>query len=186
MDDYITPFDMWPAMNITEEALNALEPIYLSYFIKWDGFKNYMVASNDGFKSLSDTGEWTRQGYVEDYDQIDSPGYLVHPWLKYPKYGHARVTDVCSNLIRNGYMTRDYAVELVKTHDHKLDPKALEDFLNFLQITPLQFQEKVDKVYEGSGLFLRDTLGNWKLKNPIWEESKHAREDEHANGGDKL
>ena len=84
-------------------------------------------------------------------------------------------------------MTRDYAVELVKAHDHKLDPKALQDFLNFLQITPKQFNEKVDKVYEGSGLFFRDTLGNWKLKNPIWEESKHASiEDEHANGGNEL
>lgn len=181
MDDFITPFDLHPAQTISEEQLDKLEPVYLSYFLKWDGFKNYMVASNDGFKSLSDTGEWTRQGFIEDYDQIDSPGYLVHPWLKYPKYGHARTTDVCSNLIRNGYMTREYAVELVKAHDHKLDPVALSDFLKFTQINSKDFYRHLDIMYQESGLFERQD-GVWKLKHPIWEESNGR--DENTAGGD--
>jgi N-acetyl sugar amidotransferase len=171
MDDKIGLFELHPAIMPTEEEIEQLEPVYLSYFFKWDGFKNYMIASNDGFKSLSDTGEWTRQGYIEDYDQIDSAGYLVHPWLKYPKYGHARTTDVCSNLIRNGYMTRDHAIQLVRAHDHKLDPKALQEFLQFTQISCELFSKTTDKIYEGSGLFTRQNDGTWKLKNPIWEES---------------
>jgi N-acetyl sugar amidotransferase len=183
MDDEITPFDLHPAVMPSEEEIEQLEPIYLSYFFKWDGFKNYTIASNDGFKSLSDTGEWTRQGYVEDYDQIDSAGYLVHPWLKYPKFGHARTTDVCSNLIRNGYITREYAVELVKAHDHKLDERALQDFLHFTQINAELFYKTLHKIYNRD-IFDQMPDGTWKLKHPIWEEKDGRHED--TAGGDKL
>ena len=168
-DDYISPFDMWPAQMPPKEDIENLEPIYLSYFHPWDGFKNMSVARNDGFKTLGDTQEWVRQGYVEDYDQIDAPGYLVHPWLKYPKFGHARTTDVCCNMIRNGYMTRQYAVELVRQYDHMLDPVALNDFLSFLRISAEEFFNHVDKLYNKDIFYqTEDTI--WKLKTPVWEE----------------
>jgi hypothetical protein len=32
--------------------------------------------------------------YPEDYDQVNSIAYLEHPWLKYPKFGFARATDI--------------------------------------------------------------------------------------------
>lgn len=169
-DDAISEFEMWPAYMPPQEEIEKLEPIYMSYFHPWDGFKNMSIASNDGFKTLGDTQEWVRQGYVEDYDQIDAPGYLVHPWLKYPKYGHARATDICCNMIRNGYMTREYAIQLVRQHDHKLDPVALSDFLNFLHLDAGNFWTQIDKVYNRD-LFYKDEKEDvWKLKNPIWEE----------------
>ena len=181
LDDDITVKDMNmvtmpPYTEIMESGVN---PIYLSYFFPWDGFKNMSLASGFGFKTLGDTGEWVRQGFIEDYDQIDSPGYLVHPWLKYPKFGHSRATDVASNLIRNGYMTRKLGVELVKLHDHKLDPRALRDFLDFTGIPPTQFFEKVDTLYNRELFFKEDDV--WKLKNPIWEEEENGRQgDTHT------
>ena len=177
LGDGITEFDMWPSVMPPKEEIEKLEPIYMSYFHPWDGFKNMSIASNDGFKTLGDTGEWNRQGYIEDYDQIDAPGYLVHPWLKYPKYGHARTTDVACNMIRNGYMTREYAIQLVKQHDHKLDPIALQDFLTFLRMDAGNFFTQVDKVYNGDLFFKEEQADGthiWKLKNPIWEEEENG------------
>lgn len=162
----IRPF-IYPTAEEIEGA--KLDPQYLSYYVPWSGYANKELARSRGFKTLDDTGEWDREGFVENYDQIDSAGYLVHPWLKYPKYGHARITDVCSNWIREGRMTREEAIELVREHDHKLDPVALADFLEFTGYTEEEFREIVDRFYNRE--LFEKVDGEWKLKTPIWEES---------------
>lgn len=146
-----------------EEVENAcIEPVYLSYFFPWDGYHNCEIAKKYGFKSLDDTDEWKREGYIEDYDQIDAIGYLVHPWLKYYKYGHARVTDVCCYWIRSGKISRNEAIELVKEHDHKLDPRVLNDFLEFTGYTEKEFWEIAER-FRNKEIWER--IGSeWKLK----------------------
>lgn len=96
-----------------------MEPIFLSYFVPWDGHRNYGVATKYGFRDL--THEWQREGYVEHYDQIDSVAYLINPWLKYPKFGFGRTTDVVDYWRRSGRITEEKALGLINEHDHKLD-----------------------------------------------------------------
>jgi len=152
----------------TPEIVANLEPIYLSYFYPWDGYKNYLLAKRFGFRDAN--GEWNREGFIENYDQIDTLGYVVHPWLKYPKYGHARATDIACNWIRNGYITRDKGIKIVKENDHKLDPKALDDFLRFTGYSDREFWEIVEKFWNRN-IFERTDIG-WKLKDPIWEQEE--------------
>jgi len=167
LDEDITMKDLnaiiYPAKEEIEQA--GLEPIYLSYFVPWDGYHNYQTAKKYGFKSLGDTGEWKREGYIEDYDQIDAIGYLVHPWLKYYKFGHARATDVCSYWIRTGRLTRDEAIQLVREHDHKLDPRSLKDFCEFTGYAEKEFWEIAERfrnkeIWEKVG-------GEWRLRTPL-------------------
>ncbi|MDD5530158.1 MAG: N-acetyl sugar amidotransferase [bacterium] len=158
---------VYPAKEEIEKA--GLEPIYLSYFVPWDGYKNLELARKYGFKSLDDTGEWKREGYIEDYDQIDSYGYLLHPWLKYPKFGHARTTDVACYWIRTGRLTREEAIKLVKENDHKLDKEVLKDFIDFIGYTEKEFWAVVDKLYNKE--LFEKVDGKWVLKNPIWKQS---------------
>jgi len=169
LDDEIKIEDLnsivYPSNEEIEKA--RLEPIYLSYFIRWDGYKNMQIAKKHGFKSLGDTGEWEREGYIEDFDQIDAIGYLVHPWLKYPKYGHARATDVACYWIRTGRITREEGIKLVKEHDHKLDKKALSDFLDFVGRTEKEFWQTADKFYNKE--IFEKTKGQWKIKDPIYK-----------------
>jgi len=168
LDEDISIRDLNACVYPTKEEIEkaGLEPIYLSYFIPWDGYKNCQLAKKYGFKSLDDTREWNREGYIEDYDQIDAIGYLVHPWLKYPKFGHARATDVCSYWIRTGRITREEAIKLVKEHDHKLDQRALKDFLDFTGYTEMEFWDIVERFYNRK--IFEKVDGKWKLKNPIW------------------
>lgn len=56
-----------------------------------------------GFHDL--THEWDRTHHAENFDQIDSRAYLVHSWMKYPKFGHAAATDYTARYIRYGMMT---------------------------------------------------------------------------------
>ena len=164
-------WNLWYDKGITKEELemirypdakivDKLEPIYLSYFYPWDGRKNYELAKKFGFRDLEH--EWHREGYIEHYDQIDSIGYLINPWFKYLKYGHARATDVACYWIRNGYISRGYGMKLVREHDHKLDQKTLDDFLDFTGYTDKEFWDLAEKFYNKELFEHKD--GKWILK----------------------
>ena len=144
----------------------ALEPVYLSYFVPWNSYGNYLFAKKRGFRDLSK--EWKRNHHVEDFDQVDSRAYLVHPWLKYPKFGHATASDYASRFIRYGLMTREEAIELVKKRDHNIDPLSVRDFIEFAGYTIAEFWEMVDSFYSQE-LFKKNDFGEWVLRNAVWE-----------------
>jgi hypothetical protein len=164
----ISKKDLNPLVYPTKEEIDKakLEPIYLSYFIPWDGYRNYQIAKKYGFKDI--THEWKREGYIEDYDQIDTIGYLVNPWLKYPKFGFARATDVSCYWIRSGRITREEGIKFIKEHDHKLDQKVLQDFLDFTGYNHKEFWDIVEKFWNRD--IFEKVDGVWRLKNPIWEQ----------------
>jgi N-acetyl sugar amidotransferase len=166
LDDELTMKDLNPGVlpGKKEIAKAKLEPIYLSYFLPWDGYENFKWAQTRGFKSLDDTGEWKREGFLEQYGQIDTIGYLTHSWFKFPKYGHNLVTDVASLYIRAGRMTRAEAVKLVNEEDYKLDRKMLKDFLDFTEYKEEDFWKVVEKFANKDIVEKRN--GVWRLKEP--------------------
>jgi len=169
LDEQISKKDLslclYPDAGIIEQS--ALEPIYLSYFVRWSSYRNYLLARSKGFRDL--THEWRRQHHVEDFDQIDSRAYLLHPWMKYPKFGHASATDYASKFIRYGLISREEGLALVKKHDHQLDPLVVRDFCEFLGYSAAEFWSIVDKFYNQE-IFKQDANGEWKIKSPLWEQ----------------
>ncbi len=148
----------------SKEELQKLDPIYISYFIEWNSFKNYEFAKTRGFKDLSH--EWNRSHHIENFDQIDSRAYLIHSWLKYPKFGHASATDYAARMIRYGMLTRDEAIKLVEEKDGNLDSKSIDDFCEFLGYSKKEFYEIIDKLYNRE-LFFKNNIGKWELKEKI-------------------
>lgn len=149
------------------EQLEKLDPMYVSYFMPWNSYSNYLFAKKRGFKDLSH--EWDRTHHIENFDQIDSRAYLVHSWLKYPKFGHASATDYAARFIRYGLITRDEAKMLVKKHDHALDTKSVSDFIEFTNYSETEFWAIIDNLYN-KDLFEKDRFGQWVLKIPVWNE----------------
>jgi N-acetyl sugar amidotransferase len=146
----------------TEIELNKLDPIYLSYFVEWNSFKNYEIAKRKGFHDL--THEWDRTHHVENFDQIDSPAYLVHSWMKYPKFGHASATDYAARMVRYGILSREEAINLVKKRDHNLDPRSVREFCDFLDYSETTFWNIIDTHFNRD-LFIKDKFDKWVLKN---------------------
>lgn len=163
----VSPKDLSLTRAPEQGELNKLEPIYISYFVPWNSFSNYELAKKHGFHDL--THEWNRTHHVENFDQIDSRAYLVHSWLKYPKFGHAAATDYGARMVRYELIDRKRAVELVKEHDHKLDSLCVRDFCEFCGYTETEFWEIIDKLYN-TEIFRKDKNGQWILKHPVWEE----------------
>lgn len=160
----ITKEDLYLTNAPTLEEMERLDPMYVSYFIPWNSFANYEFAKKHGFHDLSH--EWERSHHVENFDQIDSRAYLVHSWMKYPKFGHASATDYAARMVRYGMVTRDEAISLVKEHDHNLDHKSVRDFCRFVGYSETEFWNIIDKFYNRD-IFMQDECGRWKLKNPI-------------------
>lgn len=166
-DGDVTLDDLYLTKAPSPEVLDKLDPIYISYFLPWNSFKNYEFARKLGFHDL--THEWDRTHHVENFDQVDSRAYLVHPWLKYPKFGHATATDYASRMVRYGLISRDEAVKLVKEHDSKLDPLAVRDFCQFCGYKEYEFWKIIDSLYNRE-IFVKDELDRWVLKHPVWED----------------
>ena len=163
----VTAQDLFLTRAPAPEVLEKLDPIYISYFVPWNSVEHAVFARQHGFHDL--THEWKRTQCVEDFDQVDSRAYLVHPWLKYPKFGHSSATDYASRLVRYGLISREKAVQLVREHDSALDPLCVRDFCEFCGYTEAEFWAIVDRFYNKT-LFTKNSLGEWILKHPVWEE----------------
>lgn len=149
------------------ENIDEIEPIYLGYFVDWNSYSNYIFAKSRGFSDL--THEWSRTHHAENFDQVDSRAYLVHAWMKYPKFGHASATDYAARFIRYGMISRNEALEIVKKHDHALDPRCVEDFCEFFGYSKSEFYSIIDKLYNQE-IFMKNKFGQWVLKNPPWQK----------------
>ena len=162
-DGQLSEKDLEFARMPTNEEMEkfGLEPIYLSYFVPWNSHHNYQVAKKWGFKHLGH--EYSREGSIDNYDQIDSIGYLLHPHMKYLKYAHSSATDNASRWIRYGLKTREEMIPVVEELDGKLDQGIVEKFCEFVQLDVDKFWRIMDKWYNPE-LFEQDRDGVWHPK----------------------
>jgi N-acetyl sugar amidotransferase len=176
LGETITEF--WVKRGISIRELNAIippaqedlervkpEPIFMSYFTGWDDERNYQIAKRYGFKDLHH--EWHREGHPEEYSQIDSYAYILNIWLKYPKFGFARTTDIVARWVRKNKISREEGIRLIMKHDHRLDQRALDDFLDFMGYKPKEFWDIVEKFWNKD--IFEKVDGTWRLKEPIWK-----------------
>ena len=169
VDENISYEDLSFLEGPSVEELDKIDPIYLSYFVPWNTIANYEFAKTRGFKDL--TGEWDRTNHIENFNQIDSMGYLMNAWMKYPKFGHAYATDYAARWVRYGMLTREEAVKLAEEKDHALDPKIVDDFCAFTGYTLTEFYSIIEKHYN-KDLFEKNRFGQWRLKKEYIEERR--------------
>jgi hypothetical protein len=148
-----------PTKKEMEEA--GLESIYLSYFVPWNSHHNFQVAQKWGFRHLGH--EHDREGTIDNYDQIDSLSYMLNPYLKYLKFGHATATDIGSKWIRYGMKTREEMIPIIEERDGKLDQDVIEKFCEFTDLSIVEFWKIMDKWYNRD-LFEQDSDGIWHPK----------------------
>lgn len=110
--------------------------------------------------------DWMRQGGGDNYSQIDSLGYMIHLWTKFVKFGFQRVSDIACRHVREGLITREQAVQLIKDEDWRCDPLAKKDFCRTIGITEEEFNETIDR-FANRDLLVKDANGNWRRKDLI-------------------
>jgi N-acetyl sugar amidotransferase len=169
--DWISPElperDLTPYFGPSEEELDAAGTlaVFLGYYFEWDPDKTREVAQAHGF--AADTAG-PRTG-LYDYADIDDDFISVHHWLKWYKFGFTRLFDNLSLEIRNGRMTREEAVALVRARGDDTPHEDIDKLCAFLRVSRNQFVE-VCETFRNLEIWQRDG-GSWKISGflvPEW------------------
>ena len=138
---------------------------FMGYYKFWDPQENfYYCTENTGFTPNTERSEGTYSKYASLDDRID--GY--HYYLAYIKFGIGRTTSDAAHEIRDGKITREEGIALVKRYDGEFPKKHFEEFLEYCSITEKQFHEVMDS-WRSDHLW-EHVDGAWRLKHPIWDE----------------
>lgn len=142
---------------------NGIEFHWWGYYNKWTPQENYYYATkNTGFMANpSGRMEGTYSKYAQLDDAIDSLLY----YLMYIKYGFGRATSDAAHEVRDGHITREEAVLLVKKFDGEFPEKSIKTFLEYVDLSMDEFVEVVDR-------FRQDHI--WEKKKKEWKLIKQV------------
>jgi N-acetyl sugar amidotransferase len=141
------------------DALEAhgVHAIFLGSYFPWDPLTSLEVARAYGFQA--DPGG-PRTGFY-DYADIDDDFVSIHHWLKWYKFGFTRLFDNLSLEIRNGRMTRDQAVRVIRQAGDQTPHKDIDRFCVFAGITQERFFEICEQFRNSEIWSRRD--GKWTI-----------------------
>lgn len=152
-----------PAAEYLEEK--GVEVHYLGYYLKWDPQEcYYYAAENTGFQANSERTEGTYSKYSSIDDQID----MFHYYTTLAKFGIGRATYDAAQEIRNGKITREEGVQLVKRYDQEFPKKYFKQFCEYIGVSEAEFHATVDK-FRSPHLWAYDQ-GEWELRHAVWHE----------------
>jgi hypothetical protein len=139
---------------------------YLGYYLPWDPQECfYYAVENAGFQANSERTEGTYSKYSSIDDRID----MFHYFTTLVKFGIGRATYDAAQEIRNGKITRDEGVNLVKRYDQEFPIKYFNEFLDYIGLTEKQFTETIDRFRSPH---LWEKVGNkWHLKHTVWQQT---------------
>lgn len=163
----ISEKDLVPYLAPSNENLEKLgtELHFYGYYKKWIPQENYYYCvENTGFQANPVRSEGTYSKYASLDDKID--GY--HYYLSYIKFGLGRCTSDTAHEIRDGHLTREEGVALVKKFDGEFPQKNFNAFLEYCDITEEYFWEVVNS-WRSPHLWEKNN-GEWKLKYKVWDE----------------
>lgn len=138
--------------------------IFLGYFKKWGpSTSNHYCQKNTGFRPNPDGR--SPATYI-DYHSLDDATDAFHFYMQFIKFTFGGCTSDASIEIRNGLITREKAVEMVKKYDSEFPPRPyFENFLNYMDLTEDEFWQTVEKFRTPQLWEKKD--GTWKQKYQV-------------------
>lgn len=131
----------YPAMRDLKQL--RYRSVCLGSYIPWDvKTQSRLIMDELGWRG--DDVEGMPPG-LYPYEKIECAMQGVRDYLKFLKRGYARVTQMTALDIRNGRLEKDEADKLIAEWEGK-KPPSLAIFLEFLDITEIQFNEIVGKL----------------------------------------
>ncbi len=149
------------------EALGA-QMHWFSYYQKWVPQEHYYYAiENTGFKANPERSEGTYSKYASLDDKTDG----FHYYMAFIKFGIGRATADAAHEIRDGHLTREEGVALVKKYDGEFPKKNFKEILEYLGMTEAEFWEVIEFYREMvPHVWQRAAGGEWKLRKQVSDE----------------
>lgn len=156
-----TPYMPSHVRSISE---SKIEVHYLGYYHRWDPQECfYYAVEQTGFK----VNDQRTEGSYSKYSSIDDKIDPFHYYTTLIKFGLGRASYDAAQEIRNGKITREEGVDLVRKFDDEFPDRYFQDFLDYVDITEKEFFETLD-------LFRPEHLwklsgDKWSLKHTVWQ-----------------
>jgi N-acetyl sugar amidotransferase len=148
---------------LEEMQKTGVECHFMGYYRKWTPQENYYYAAeHTGFISNPDgRSEGTYSKYASLDDRLDG----FHYYLAFIKFGIGRATSDAAHEIRDGHLTRDEGVALVRRFDGEFPKKHFHTFLNYTGLTEEKFEQVIDS-FRSPHLWEK-VDGEWKLRHKV-------------------
>ena len=161
-----------PSSEVIERR--GVECHFMGYYHKWIPQELYYYCSeNTGFvANPQGRSEGTYSKYASLDDRLDG----FHYYLAYVKFGIGRATSDAAHEIRDGHITREEGINLVRQFDGEFPARHCQDFLNYTGLTEDELHASID-VWRSPHLWDRRD-GKWHLKHAIWHQE--AQPDDQA------
>ncbi len=163
-EDWISPElsrkDLAPYFGPTDVELAGagVLAIFLGYYLGWDPERSVQVARAHGFESRS---EGPRTG-LYDYADIDDDFISIHHWFKWYKFGFTRLFDNLSLEIRNGRLTRDAAVEIIRAKGDDTPRGDIAKLCAWMGVSEDRFFD-VAEGFRNPDVWKRGADGVWRI-----------------------
>jgi len=119
----------------------GLDIHFFGYYKQWVPQELYYHAVEyTGFRPRYARNEGTYSKYASFDDKIDG----FHYYLSYIKFGIARATADTAHEIRDGHITREEGIGLIKRFDGEFPMENFKVFLEYCNITEEYFYEVID------------------------------------------
>jgi N-acetyl sugar amidotransferase len=149
-----------PSADSLEQA--GIQVHYLGYYVKWDPQEcYYYAAEHTGFTANTERTEGSYSKYSSIDDKIDP----FHYYTTLIKFGIGRATYDAAQEVRNGKITREEAVTLVRKYDQEFPAKYFPEFLEYIGISEKEFTETVNRFRSPHLWELRS--GQWTLRHQV-------------------
>jgi N-acetyl sugar amidotransferase len=152
-----------PYQYPTDEELSrvGVTGLFLGHYIPWDGLSNTLIATANGFTTLSHAVE----GSMVNYENLDNHQTGIHDYFKFLKFGFGRATDIACLHIRRGRISREDGLAAVRERDGKFPwiylDKPLEEILAPLDMGVDEFVGICDS-YTNTAIFEKNADGSLK------------------------
>ena len=134
----------------------------MGYYLKWDPQENYYYSvENTGFVANNQRTEGSYSKYSSIDDKIDP----FHYYTTLIKFGIGRATYDASQEIRNGKITREEGVALVRRYDQEFPAKYFKEFLEYIDINENTFWKHIDS--GRSSHLWKKRAGKWRLSHRV-------------------
>jgi N-acetyl sugar amidotransferase len=172
--------DHYLPMDLREAAEAKINVQYLGYYLKWHPQTCYYYSvEHGGFEAAPERSPGTYSKYASIDDKMDDFNF----YTAFVKFGLGRATHDASQEIRNGDITRDEGVALVKRFDGEFPERFAKEVFEYLSLNPKEFPsaaklfehptfdreyfEKLTDRFRSPHLWMNED-GRWKLRRAVW------------------
>ena len=141
----------------------GLRGIFISNYLGWRQNEHLQkMVDLYGFEVADQPFDRT---YRRDSNLNDVHDNGIHDYMKFVKFGYGRATDHACRDIRNGVLTRQQGIDLVREYDHVV-PGDIPRWLEYVGWTRSRFDAVADS-FRDARVWARDACGHW-VKDNVW------------------